>query len=198
MVLVTKENGQYRLCIDYRKVNDLTTTDSFPLPRVDDCIDKISKAKYLSKFDLLKGYWQVPLTDHAREISVFVTNEGLYKCLVMPVGFKNSACTFQCLMNIITRGLEGCVVYIDDVVVFSDDWETHVQLIRVLFCTLRDAGLVINLTKCDFGRAEVIYLGHVVRHGKVLPKDTNIRAIVDLPTPSSKREVRKFICMAGY
>ena len=198
VVLVRKENGQYRLCIDYRNVNALTITDSFPLRRVDDCIGKISKAKYLSKFDLLKGYWQVPLTDRAREISAIVTNEGLYECLVMPFGFKNSACTFQRLMSIITRGLEGCVVYIDDVVVFSDDWETHVHLIRELFCALRDAGLVINLAKCDFGRAEVTYLGHVVGHGKVLPKDTNIRAIVDLPTPSSKREVRKFIGMAGY
>ena len=80
----------------------------------------------------------------------------------MPFGFKNSACTFQRLMSIITRGLEGCVVYIDDVVVFSDDWETHVHLISELFCALRDAGLVINLAKCDFGRAEVTYLGHVV------------------------------------
>ena len=168
MVLVRKENGQYRLCIDYRKVNALTTIDSFPLPRadasaghsaqitysiprVDDCIDKISKAKYSSKFDLLKGYWQVPLTDRAREISAFVTNEGLYECLVMPFGFKNSVCTFQRLMNIITRGLEGCVVYINDVVVFSDDWETHVHLIRESFCILRDTGLVINLTKCHFG-----------------------------------------------
>ena len=170
MVLVRKENGQYRLCIDYCKVNALATTDSFPLPRVDDCIDKISKAKYLSKFDLLKGYWKVPLTYRAREISAFVNNEGLYECLVMPFGFRNSACTFQHLMNIITRGLEGCVMYNDDVV-FSDDWETHVHLIRKLFCTLRDAGLVINLTKCDFGRAEVIYPGHIVGHGKVLPKD---------------------------
>ena len=100
-------------------------------------------------------------------------------------------------MGIVTRGVEGCVVYID-VVVFSDDWETHVRLIRELFCALRDAGLVINLAKCDFGRAEVTYLGHVVGHGKVFPKDTNIRAIIDLPTPSNKREVRKFIGMAGY
>ena len=121
VVLVKKEGGQHRLCFDYRKVNEVTKTDSFPLPRVEDCIDRVGSSKFISKFDLLKGYWQVGLTPRARKISAFVTGDGLYECKVMPFGMKNAAATFQRLMNLITYNLEGCVVYIDDLVIYSDD-----------------------------------------------------------------------------
>ena len=131
VVLVKKEGGEHRLCFDYRKVNAATKTDSFPLPRVEDCIDRVGSAKYISKFDLLKGYWQVGLTPRAKRISAFVTGDGLFECKVMPFGMKNAAATFQRLMNFITSSLEGCVVYIDDLVVYSDDWETHLKRIRL-------------------------------------------------------------------
>ena len=153
VVLVKKEDGQSRLCFDYRKLNAVTKTDSYPLPRVDDCIDKVGKAKYISKFDLLKGYWQVGLTPRAKAVSAFVTDKGLYECKVMPFGMKNAAATFQRLMNIVTRGLDGCVVYIDDIIIYSDDWETHIRRIRNLFEALRKAGLVVNLKKSELGKA---------------------------------------------
>ncbi|XP_068250803.1 uncharacterized protein [Palaemon carinicauda] len=162
VVLVKKEGGEHRLCFGYRKVNSLTKTDSFPLPRVEDCIDCVGSAKYISKFDLLKGYWQVGLSPRAREISAFVTGDGLYECKVMPFGMKNAAATFQRLMNFITCDLEGCVVYIDDLIIYSDDWETHLKRIRALFEILRKAGLVVNLRKSDFAQAKVIYLGHEI------------------------------------
>ena len=87
------------MCTDYRKVNSVTKTDTFPIPRIDDCIDNIGHAKYVTKFDLLKGFWQIPLTDRAKEISTFVTPDGLYQCKVMPFGMKNSPATFQRLVN---------------------------------------------------------------------------------------------------
>ena len=124
VVLVPKERGQhvqYRLCFDYRKLNNVTKSDSYPMPRVDECIDKIGNAKYISKFDLLKGYWQVGLTPRAQAVSAFVTNNGLYECKVMPFAMKNASATFQRLMNFITQGLEGCVIYIDDIIIYSDD-----------------------------------------------------------------------------
>ncbi|XP_068229386.1 uncharacterized protein [Palaemon carinicauda] len=162
VVLVKKEGGEHRLCFDYRKVNSLTKTDSFPLPRVVDCIDRVGSAKYISKFDLLKGYWQVGLSPRARKISAFVTVDGLYECKVMSFGMKNAAATFQRLMNFITCDLEGCIVYIDDLIIYSEDWETHLKRIRALFEILRKAGLVVNLRKSDFAQAKVIYLGHEI------------------------------------
>ena len=198
VVLVKKEGGQHRLCFDYRKVNEVSKTDCFPLPRVEDCIDRVGSAKFISKFDLLKGYWQVGLTPKARGISAFVTGDGLFECKVMPFGMKNAAATFQRLMNFITRNLEGCVVYIDDLIIYSNDWETHLQRIRALFNVLLEAGLVINLSKSDFAQAKVIYLGHEIGLGRVAPKQANVQAISEFPSPSNRRGVRRFLGMVGY
>ena len=103
-ILVPKSNGTYRMCTDYRKVNSVTKTDSFPIPRIDDCIDKVGNSKYVTKFDLLKGFWQVPLTDRAKEVSAFATPNGLYQYKVMPFGMKNSPATFQRLVNNVICG----------------------------------------------------------------------------------------------
>ena len=117
----------YRMCTDYRKVNSVTKTDSFPIPRIDDCIDKVGNSKYVTKFDLLKGFWQVPLTDRAKEVSAFATPNGLYQYKVMPFGMKNSTATFQRLVNNVICGLDGCDAYIDDVIIYSDSWSDHLQ-----------------------------------------------------------------------
>ena len=198
VVLVPKDNNQHRMCFDYRKVNQMTKTDTFPLPRVDDCIDKIGNAKFISKFDLMKGYWQVPLTQRARAISAFVTPNGLYECEVMPFGMKNAAATFQRLMTYVTRDIENCVVYIDDVVIFSDTWEKHIELIEVFFLALRKANLVVNLSKSDFCKAQVIYLGHEIGLGEVAPKMSNVQAIIDFPIPKNRKNIMQFLGLAGY
>ena len=119
-ILVPKPDGSYPVCTDYRKVNSVTKTDTFPIPRMEDCIDKVGKAKYVTKFDLLKGFWQVPLTDRAKEISAFVTPYGLYQYKVMPFGMKNSPASFQRLINKVIADLEGCEAYIDGVIIYSD------------------------------------------------------------------------------
>ena len=118
-LLVPKSDGSYRFCTDYRKVNAVTKSDSYPIPRVEDCIDRIGCAKYMTKLDLLKGYWKVPLIPAAKEISAFVTPEGFFRYKVMPFGMKNAPATFQHMINKIIRDLDGCEAYIDDVVVFG-------------------------------------------------------------------------------
>ena len=198
VVLVPKPNNQFRLCLDYRKVNAITKTDSYPLPRVDDCVDRIGNAQFISKFDLLKGYWQVPLTERAKEISAFVTHNGLYQCSVMPFGMKNAASTFQRLMNIVCSKVKNCVVYIDDVVIYSNSWEDHLQSIQELLKAIQNANLVINLAKSDFSQAKITYLGFEVGYGKVLPKESNIQAILDFPVPKTRKNIRQFIGLAGY
>lgn len=107
-LLVEKSDKSPRCCTDFRKVNAVTRPDLFPLPRVEDCIDQIGAAKYVSKFDLLKGYWQVPLTPRAQGISAFITPSGLYSYTVMGFGLRNAPATFQCLMDMVVNGLEGC------------------------------------------------------------------------------------------
>ena len=106
-VLVPKKDGTFRFCTDYRMLNSKTKSDSFPMPRIDDCIAHIGGAKYVSKLDLMKGYWQVPLTERAKTLSAFVTPDGFYQYKVMPFGMKNSPATFQRLINTITSGLVG-------------------------------------------------------------------------------------------
>ena len=149
-ILVPKPDGTFRMCTDYRKVNSVTKTDTFPIPRIDDCIDNIGHAKYVTKFDLLKGFWQIPLTDRAKEISAFVTPDGLYQYKVMPFGMKNSPATFQRLVNSLISNLDGCKAYIDDAIIFSEEWQQHLQTIRTFFDRLSDAKLTVNLAKSEF------------------------------------------------
>ena len=197
-ILVPKPGDAVRFCTDYRKVNALTKVDAYPMPRVDDCVDRVGKAKYVSKFDLLKGYWQVPLTERAVEVSAFVVPDGFYQYKVMPFGMKNASATFQRMMNSIIWELEGCDVYIDDVVIVSDNWEDHVKRIRMLFDRLMKANLSVNLAKCEFGKATLTFLGHVVGQGQVKPRQAKIESIVNFPTPANKRELMRFLGVCGY
>ncbi len=157
-ILVKQSGGSHRFCTDYRKVNALTKPDSYPLPRIEDCIDQVGSATYVSKFNLLKGYWQVPLTSRAQEISAFVIPSGLFSYKVMSFGLRNAPATFQRLMNRVIAGLEGCAVYLDDVVVYSDTWLEHKCRIRALFDRLAAANLTVNLSKCEFAKANSLTL----------------------------------------
>ena len=197
-ILVPKHDGGFRFCTDFRKVNDKTKSDSFPIPRIADCIDQIGNAKFVSTFDMLKGYWQVPLTQRAREISAFVTPSGLYQYKVMPFGMKNAPATFQRMVNKLVRDIDGCEGYIDDVVIFSDNWSDHICQIERFFQIMLDAKLTINLMKSEFGKATVKYLGHIVGQGQVRPLDAKIQTIVKYPIPTSRKELARFLGMAGY
>ncbi|XP_071483344.1 uncharacterized protein [Diadema antillarum] len=197
-VLVPKQDGSLRFCTDYRLLNSKTKSDSYPLPRIDDCIDRVGNAKYVSKFDLLKGYWQVPLSERAKELSAFVTPDGFFQYKVMPFGMKNAPATFQRLINTVTSGLVGCEAYLDDIIVYSHTWEDHLLRVRALFDRLTSANLTVNLRKCEFARAKVVFLGHIVGHGSVKPVEAKVETILNFPRPQSKRELRRFLGMTGY
>ena len=197
-ILVPKHDGGFRFCTDFRKVNDKTKSDSFPIPRIADCIDQIGNAKFVSTFDMLKGYWQVPLTQRAREISAFVTPSGLYQYKVMPFGMKNAPATFKRMVNKLVRDIDGCEGYIDDVVIYSDDWSDHIRQIKRFFQIMQEAKLTINLMKSEFGKATVKYLGHIVGQGQVRPLDAKIQTIAKFPIPTSRKELARFLGMAGY
>lgn len=197
-LLVNKPDGTFRFCTDYRKLNAVTKPDSFPLPRIEDCVDQVGAAKYVSKFDLLKGYWQVPLTDRAKELSSFITSQGLFSYNVMSFGLRNAPATFQRLMNSVVVGLEGCAVYLDDVVIYSQTWGDHLAGIKALFHRLAQAHLTVNLAKCEFARATVTYLGKEVGQGQVRPIRAKTLAIDRYPTPTCKKELMRFLGMVGF
>ncbi|XP_076032460.1 uncharacterized protein LOC143020182 [Oratosquilla oratoria] len=154
-LLVPKEGGQLRLCTDYRRVNSITVPDAYPLPRVDDLIDEVGTAQYITKIDLMKGYYQIPLTEEAKLISAFTTPFGLYHYNVMPFGMRNSPATFQRAMNYLLQDLKGVGVYLDDILIFSHDWQQHLQQVDAVLSRLCQANLTVKLSKTSFGKATV-------------------------------------------
>ncbi|XP_068215111.1 uncharacterized protein [Palaemon carinicauda] len=154
-ILVRKANNTYRLCTDYRKLNLKTVKDSYPLPRITDIIDSVSNTKYLTQIDLLKGYYQIKLTERAKKASAFITPFGLFEYNVLPFGLTNAPATFQRTMQDIIRGLPHVHVYLDDIVVATTTWEEHLRILTSLFERLREANLTINLAKSSFGKGQV-------------------------------------------
>uniref|UniRef100_A0A669BX09 Gypsy retrotransposon integrase-like protein 1 n=1 Tax=Oreochromis niloticus TaxID=8128 RepID=A0A669BX09_ORENI len=197
-VLVPKSDNTPRFCNDYRKVNTVTKPDSFPLPRMEDCIDRVGSAAFVTKLDLLKGYWQVPLTPRASEISAFVTPDHFLQYTVMPFGLRNAPATFQRLMAKVLVGVNNCDAYLDDVVIYSSTWSDHLQTLSLVFSCFQKSSLTLNLAKCEFGRATVTYLGKQVGQGQVWPVTAKIQAIVEFPVPQMRRALRRFLGMCGY
>ena len=138
------------------------------------------------------------MTNRAKEISAFVTPDVLYQYKVMPFGMKNSPATFQHLVNSLISNLNGCKAYIDDAIIFSEEWEQHLQNIRTFFDRLSEAKLTINLAKSEFCHANLTFLGHIVGQGQVKPVEAEVEAISDFPVPTGKRQLMRFLCMAGY
>ncbi len=197
-LLVPKSDGTQRFCTDYRKVNAVTKPDSFPLPLMEDCIDKVGSARFVTKLDLLKGYWQVPLTERAAEISAFVTPDDFLDYRVMAFGLRNAPATFQRLMNKVLAGVSHCKAYLDDIVVYSNSWSEHLSTLTTVFDRLLEASLTLNLIKCEFGKATVTYLGKQVGQGQVRPVELKVQAITNFAVPLTKRELRRFLGMSGY
>lgn len=152
VVLVKKKDGSIRFCIDYRKLNHITRKDVYPLPRIDDTLDTLSGAKWFTTLDLLSGYWQVEVAAEDKEKTAFVNRDGLYEFNVMPFGLCNALATFQRLMDMVLSGLQWmhCLVYLDDVIIFSQDFQSHLAKLHQVFQRLQQAGLKVKPTKCVF------------------------------------------------
>ncbi|CAM5100475.1 unnamed protein product [Natator depressus] len=152
VVLVPKKDRSIRFCVDYRKLNAITVSDAYPMPRPDELLDKLGGARYLTTMPLTKCYWQVPL-----DADEFLT---------LPFGLKGAPATLQRLVDQLLRGMESfAVAYIDDICVFSQTWEDHVSQVRQVLDRLQGAGLTVKVEKCKVGMAEVSYLGHRVGSG---------------------------------
>ncbi|UYV63754.1 hypothetical protein LAZ67_2005513 [Cordylochernes scorpioides] len=164
VVLVKKKDGTWRFCVDFRRLNHITKKDVYPLPRIDDVLDHLSSARYYSTMDLKTGYWQVEVDERDREKTAFVTPDGLYELMVMPFGLCNAPATFERMMDNVLMGLKWniCLCYLDDIVVYSDTFEEHLERLSKVLSCLQQAGLTINPDKCLFGSTRIKILGHVV------------------------------------
>ena len=200
VVIVKKKDGTSRFCVDYRDLNNVTIKDSYPIPYQTDLMDNISNAKYFSSLDLASGYWQIKLDEDAKPKSAFTTRYGLFDFLVMPFGLTNAPATFQRLMDLVLAGLTWieCMVYLDDIIIFSPTWHEHLKRLENVFNRLREYKLKAKMSKCQFGRREIKYLGHVLSAKGIATDPDKIKVIKNLPNPTNVTEVRSFLGMVGY
>ena len=195
VVMVKKKNGSFRFCIDYRKLNKITEKDSFPIPHVDDTLQALDGAKYFTVVDLTSGYWQVEIEASDVPKTAFVTSSGLFEFLVMPFGLTNAPATFQRLMNRVLKGqtMRQCVVYLDDIIVFSKTFEEHLLRLRNVFERLRQANLKIQPNKCRFGTNKVIYLGFELSKDGFKPDPNKTQAIEKMESPIDADQLKRFM-----
>ncbi|KAI9552561.1 Retrovirus-related Pol polyprotein from transposon 412 [Daphnia sinensis] len=200
VILVVKKSGELRFCIDYRKLNNLTKKDSSPLPRIDSTLDRLNGKKFFTTLDLASGYWQIELEESSKEKTAFIVENNLYEFVRMPFGLCNAPATFQRLMNHILRDVAGqkALVYLDDVIIFSDSFESHLADIREVFSLIKNAGLKLKLKKCQFMKQTVNYLGHVISTNGIGPDPAKVEKLANYKVPTSAEKVRSFLGLAGY
>jgi hypothetical protein len=200
VVIVTKKDGSPRFCVDYRKINDITITDAYPLPRIDELLEKYRTGKWFTSLDLASGYWQVEMDPQDKSKTAFTCHLGLYEFNVMPFGLKNAPPTFQRLMNKILREYldEFVIVYIDDLLIYSKTFEEHIEHLRKIFDKLREANLMIKLKKCKFCMPNIEFLGHVVGRDGLQPDPTKIEKMENLERPTDLRTLRGVLGLFSY
>ena len=188
-----------RLCVDYRRLNATSQTNAYPMPRIDDLIDQLGQAQFLSTLDLTRGYWQVPMGRASCHKTAFVTPSGQFQFTVMPFGLSGAPSTFQQLMDLLTKDTRNFApAYLDDLIIYSDTWENHLQHLTIILQQLRKANLTVKPQKCQLGMAECVYLGHVVGRGVVRPELSKVEAIQAFTQPTTKKQVRAFLGITGY
>ena len=199
VVIVDKKDGSKRFCVDFRRLNQVTKKNSYPLPVIDDILALLGKAKYFTSLDLKSGYWQVLMNESDKEKTAFACHRGLFEFNVMPFGLSNAPAVFQELMSVVLQGLgDFAIAYLDDILVFSPTLEDHLQHLDTIFDRLRKHDLKLKLKKCNFLESETNYLGFIIGKDGIKPDPKKVEAIRSLPIPTCVREVRSFIGMSSY
>ena len=200
VLFVKKKDGSFRLCIDYRGLNQVTVKNRYPLPRIDELLDQLRGATWFSKIDLASGYHQIPINEVDIQKTAFRSRYGHYEFVVMPFGLTNAPAAFMRLMNSIFQEYldEFVIIFIDDILVYSKSLEEHDVHLRVVLVKLREQKLFAKLSKCNFWQHEIGFLGHVISAEGVSVDLEKVRAISAWPRPGNATEIRSFLGLAGY
>ncbi|UYV80221.1 hypothetical protein LAZ67_18002076, partial [Cordylochernes scorpioides] len=200
VILVKKRDGKYRFCVDYRKLNEVTVKDVYPIPRIDDVMDTLQGSKYFSAIDLKSGYWQVEIEERDKEKTAFTTAHGLYEFNVMPFGLCNAPATFERNMDNVLGNLRWqiCLCYLDDVIIYSSDFPTHIKRLEAVLRCFSESNLKLNAKKCRFAFEELEILVHITNQEGIKPAEYNIKAVRDFPQPKKAKEVQSFLGMCSY
>lgn len=186
--------------VDFSKLNQVTRKDRYPLPNINDTLDALGKAKFFTTLDLAAGYWQVQMKPEDKDKTAFSTPKGQYHFKVLPFGLCNAPSTFQRLMDQVLRGLQGktCLVYLDDIIIYSESFDEHLNHLREVLDRLKHANLKLKPKKCYICRRRVRYLGHVVTKLGVEPDPDNVSKILNFTVPGDIEGVKSFLGLTGY
>ena len=200
IVLVKKKNGKIRPCVDYRRLNNVTQKDAYPLPRIQDCLDSFAGATSFSTLDLTSGYHQIPMCKDDAAKTAFVTKYGLFEFKTMPFGLCSAPATFQRVMELALRGLQWttCLIYLDDVIVFGSSFEQHFNRLQTVLTRLARANLKLKPEKCELFQSSVTFLGHVISKDGIQVDPDNITKVKTWPVPTNVTEVRMFLGFCSY
>lgn len=201
ILLVKKKDDSYRFCVDFRKVNQVTEKDAYPIPYVSAILDRLRDACFITSLDVKSAYWQIPVDDESKQFTAFtVPGRGLFQFTRMPFGLHNAPATWQRLIDqILGPELEPYVfVYLDDIIICAPNFEKHLEILEEVLRRLREAGLSLSRDKCHFCKSELKYLGYVVNSQGLLADPEKIASILNIPTPKNSKDVRHIIGMASW
>ena len=200
ILFVPKKDGTLRLCVDYRGLNAITIKNRYPLPLISETLDRLAGAKYYTKLDLRNAYHRIRIKEGDEWKTAFRTRYGHFEYLVMPFGLANAPATFQAYINrAMSDLLDTCVVvYLDDIVIYSDTWEEHEKQVRKVMERLRTFGLYAKLSKCTFSTDTIEYLGFMVTPEGIRMEEDRIRTIREWPVPASVKDIQSFIGFANF
>ena len=198
VVLVKKPDGSIRFCVDYRNLNRITIFDGEPMPNAEDIFVKLQADVYFSKFDLSKGFWQIPLRLEDRPKTAFVTPDGLYQFKKMPFGLVNATASFNRMMRRAFCHESNADSFVDDLLAHTQTWRIHMDVLRSILEILRRAHLTVRPTKCCLGFKKLDYVGHTIGGGMIQPQCDKVEKILSAPCPKTKKEVRSFLGLVGY
>lgn len=200
-IVLVRKPGKNRLCLDSRKLNELTKKDAYPLPHINGLLSRLQDTHYISGIDLKDAFWQIPLDESSREKTAFaVPGRPLYQYKVMPFGLCNAAQRMSRLMDkvIPSRLRENVFIYLDDLLVCTPDLRSHINVLKEVAKCLRNAGLTINVEKSRFCQKEIKYLGYIVGQGTLRTNQERVEAIQNFPLPTTPRQIRRFVGMTGW